>query len=106
MKFPFLFTKEITDPFIQGNFSRLVSYFTKDPFIKGEFKFFEITEPGAVANKDFPHNLGYEPRDIILMHNLNNTTLTWHYPDFTSTNIRYTLSGATTLRFLLGRYAE
>ena len=106
MIFPFLFTKEIKDLWVQQNFPRLKNYFAAYPFVKGEFGFYEITEPGAVAAKDFPHNLGFQPADIILMHNLNNVTLTWHYTDFTTTNIRYTLSGATTIRFLLGRYAE
>jgi hypothetical protein len=106
MKFPFLFTKEIADPFVQGNFSRLSAFFKADPITKCELSFFEITETGAVTDKDFPHNLGYEPKDIILLHNLNNVALTWVYTAFNATNIRYTLGGATTLRFLLGRYAE
>lgn len=105
MMFPFLFTQEIKDLWVQQNFTRLKNYFASYPFTKSEFTFFEIVETGAVTNKDFPHNLGFEPRDIIMLHNLNNVTHTWVYTEFNSATIRYTLGGATTIRFLLGRYA-
>lgn len=104
--FPFLFTKEITDQWTQENFLRVQDFFKAFPFIKGEFKFFEIVETAAVTNHEFPHNLGFQPKDVILLSNLENVALTWSYKDFTTDKIKYTLGGPTTLRFFLGRYAE
>ena len=101
--FPTLFRKEIDDEFIQANFQRLMDYFDDHPMIQGDFKFFEIELPSAVANFTYPHNLGYQPKDLILMHNSQNVTVTFNYLSFDREFISFTTSGATTLRFLLGR---
>lgn len=110
--FPFLFTKEIKDQFAQENFLRIADYFAADPFTSSHFQFFEFVVP-AISGRTttypytsvLPHNLGFQPKDVLLLHNLNNATLTWNYADFTETNISFTVSAATTIRALIGRYA-
>jgi hypothetical protein len=104
MTFPKLFVKEIDDGFTQENFKRVEDYFRSDPYDKFGFKFLEIAIPSSVSSQPFKHFLGYQPKDIILTHNLNNATITFHYSLFTSEDIFITSSAATTLRFLVGRY--
>jgi len=101
--FPKLFRKEIQDAHIQENFVRINDFFADDPVSNGGFKFFEVFAPGAVTDFSFPHNLGYQPKDVILMHNSQNATVTFNYLAFDSTFIKFTTSGPTVLRFLLGR---
>lgn len=101
--FPFMFTKEVKDAYAQENFLLMADYFKSDPFVQGGFKFFEVTHAAAISNHLFVHNLGFHPKDLILMHNLTNVSVTFDYANFDANHIKYTLSGPTTLRFLLGR---
>lgn len=101
--FPSLFKKEIEDAFIQENFKRINDFFLEDPVSNGGFKFFEVSIPTAVTGYQHPHNLGYQPKDVILLHNSTNATVTFNYLAFDKTFIDITTSGATVLRFLLGR---
>lgn len=110
--FPFLFTKEIKDQWTQENFLRLADFFAKDGLTLCQFKFFEFVVPEIAGRTTaypktsiLPHNLGFVPKDIITLHNLNNATLTWNYSAFDATNISFTVSAATTIRALIGRYA-
>lgn len=102
--FPYLYRKEIPDEFAQENFKRILDYFTKDAITRANFEFLTVSPTAAVTNLKVPHKLGYVPKDVILMHNLNNVTVTFNYSKFDATNIDVTLSGATTIRFLAGRY--
>jgi hypothetical protein len=104
MPFPKLFVKEIKDEFVQENFKRVEDYYRKDPLDRSNFEFLEVNIPSAVTASAFPHFLGYMPKDVILMHNLNNASVTFHYSLFDKTNLYITSSGITTLRMLIGRY--
>lgn len=103
MIFPYLYTKEIVDPKAQDNFKRITNYFKASPIDRCDFKFFEVEASGTFL---YPHNLAYTPKDVILLHNLNNATVTFNYANFTRTDISITVSAPTTLRFLLGRYED
>lgn len=114
--FPFLFSKEIKDEYTQENFVRLVDYFRNDAYTRTRFKFFEfvipeVTRTPAIAlvypyTAVIPHYLGFLPKDVITLHNLNNVTLTWNYTAFTKNNVSFTVSAATTIRALIGRYED
>jgi hypothetical protein len=104
MRFPGLFKKEIVDAFAQENFRRILDYFAVDPVSRSSFEFVETTISGAVTNSPVLHHLGFAPKDVILMHNLNNATVTFSYSLFNSTHIYVTSTAATTLRMLIGRY--
>ena len=105
MTFPFLLRKEIKDEFSQENFTRIQDYFRALALDRCEFQFFEIVYAGAVTAASHPHQLNFVPKDVILLHNLANTTVTFLYSQFDRTNIYVTTGAATTLRFLLGRYS-
>lgn len=104
MNFPVLLKKEIEDLYAQENFKRLGEYFFSDALTKCKFEFLTVTFTGSSTNFKLVHKLGYVPKDVILMHNLNNVTVTFSYSSFDENFIVLTVSGATTLRMLVGRY--
>lgn len=105
MSFPFLLRKEVKDEFSQENFKRIQDYFTGLALDRCNLEFFEVEYAGAVTAAPHPHQLKFIPKDVILLHNLTNTSVTFLYDQFDRTNIYITTGAATTLRFLLGRYA-
>lgn len=104
MIFPVLLKKEIEDIYTQENFKRLGEYFRIDPVTRCRFEFLETVIPGSVTNMQVFHRLGYVPKDVILLHNSTNATVTFGYSLFTDEAVYVTSSAATTLRFLVGRY--
>lgn len=104
MTFPTLFKKDIKEEFTQTNFVRLSDFFAADALTRCGFEFISCVVPGAVTNAPVVHRLGYAPKDVILMHNLTNATVTFNYGLFDDTNIYVTTNAATTLRMLVGRY--
>jgi len=104
MRFPNLFKKEIPEEFTQTNFLRISDYFAGDTVTRCGFEFIACVVPGAVTNAPVVHRLGYAPKDVILMHNFNNATVTFNYGLFDATTIYVTTNAATTLRMLVGRY--
>jgi len=102
--FPFLLRKEVEDEFSQENFKRIQDYFIAQALDRCNFQFLEIPVTGVVTNKKFRHRLGFVPKDIILMHNLNNQSVTWNYSLFSSTELDFDCAGSTILRILAGRY--
>lgn len=110
MSAPALQLASIADPIVQENFSNLADFYRGDPFSRGEFKFFEFVIPSTNAAISYPysliqpHGLGFMPKDVILLHNLNNVAVTWEYSSFTVNTITVTVGAATTLRALIGRF--
>ena len=102
--FPFLLRKEVEDEYSQENFLRIQDYFKSQALDRCGFKFITIEVPGAVTNQAFQHRLGFVPKDILVLQNSQNVTLTWNWSAFTSTDLVFTTSGATSLRLLVGRY--
>lgn len=104
MTFPFLLKKEIEDQYVQENFKRIMDYGNANPLDRCSFQFFSIEIPGSVTNFKYKHGLGFRPLDVIIMHNVNNVSITLNYSKFDSNDLDITASGATTLRCLVGRY--
>ena len=71
------------------------------------FKFFKITETGAVVNKTVKHLLNYLPKDVIMLStNPSTSTITFQPESYTSSDLVYSTSGACTVRFLIGTFKE
>jgi hypothetical protein len=102
--FPHLFTKEIEDQFVQDNFKKIETFMREFPFAVINMDFYEIIFAGPFTNYKHKHSLNFTPKDVIMTHNLNNATVTFNYSLFDSVNIDLTVSAATTIRFLLGRF--
>ena len=101
-----LLIKEIEDKWVRENFQRLQDFIRLEALFKGNWKFLEITMTAAVTNRDFEHGLGFQPKDVIQLSLTEGVTWDWKYSRFTPTTVRFTTSGAGTIRALVGRYEE
>lgn len=92
-------------PLIRENFSRLKRLLTQQTLLKGEFKFLEITFTQAVTNFQYPHKLGFVPKDVIQT-SLIGANLTWNYDLFTREFLDITTTGPCVVRAYIGTYSE
>lgn len=101
---PFFFKKEIDDEYIQENFKRLTQYLKDEALLRCNFKFLQIKISQPENRIKYPHQLDFIPKDIIIVHNLNNAVVTFHYADFDKSNLIFDVSASTELRLLVGRF--
>lgn len=100
-----LILKDVSDPWIQENFSRIKRYIAQQTVLDGNFKFFEVDIPDAFTEKPFKHNLSFVPRDIIILNAEGDLNFYFNYPLFDRENIYITTSGPVVIRFLAGLYS-
>lgn len=103
-----LILKEITDKYVQENFRRIENEIRGDALSKGAFLFFTHTFKRAETKLKIPHNLGFQPSDVLQLSvsKPDTATVTWHYDSFDKTNIVVSSSAACTVRAYVGRYGE
>lgn len=103
-----LYVSQIEDPYLQKNFSTLGEQFSTIPFLKGDWGFLEFKIKTTGNNQKIPHNLPFQPKDIILLSNVDGT-ITFNYGLFDRTylNINATVTTSPmTVRIFVGRYTE
>jgi hypothetical protein len=76
------------------------------PFLKGKWQFIEYTVTSAVANQKIPHQLGFAPKDIILLSRTGLASVTFNNDSFNDKTIDITTTAATRIRMLVGTYRE
>lgn len=101
-----LITTQIKDPYVLQNFDRLNAFFSEENIVTSKFKHFEITFTGAVTNQKFPHNLGFQPKDVILTSKIGAGNITFNYDLFDRVNLDITTTGACVVRLFLGTYKD
>lgn len=101
-----LLTNEIKDIFILENFNRLNAFFNIVDLFRGEWRFFELTFTAAVTNQKIPHNLGFEPKDIIQTSKTGAGSITFNYSLFDQTYFNITTTGSCVVRFFAGTYKK
>ena len=101
-----LILKDIEDEYVRENFFRLSEYVKRDSIRKPLWKFFEITFEAGGTDIEYPHNLGYIPKDVLVTSCSNNENVVFNYDEFTRTHLVMSPSGACTVRFFAGRYEE
>lgn len=102
-----LLIAEVTDKFSQENFKRLIGYFKTQEFMKGEWRFVEITLNSAVTEYKYPHRIGFMPMDVVQTRlTPAGVTLTWNYSKFDTEYINISTSAACVVRAFIGRYSE
>jgi len=103
-----LFSSQILDKYVRQNFDYIAEYVRGDCFRKGNFAFREYTFGGTGYPKTttVAHNLGFIPKDLIQLSATGGATLVWDYDSFDRTNLKVTVSAATTARVYVGRYEE
>lgn len=100
------YTNEIGDIYIKENFIRLNNFIQDDGMLRGEWKFFTLTFPAAVTAEKIPHNLGFQPKDIVQTSKTGTGSITFNYSSFTPTYFNITTTGACVVRFFAGTYNE
>lgn len=99
-----LLLKDITDPYIRENFSRLLQFVQKSTILQGEFEFFDLDISKAETNFAFPHGMNFIPRDVLVLSAVGDQRFYFRYQEFDRTSLHVTTSGPVRIRFLAGAY--
>lgn len=94
----------VRDEYVRENFRQIKEEATNQVFFNKNFQFREVIFTQAETNFKYAHNLAFTPKDVILLSKTGSATVTFNYDSFDATNLDITVSGATTLRFFVGRY--
>jgi hypothetical protein len=100
-----LLLREIKDTYVRDNFARITDYLKAERALDG-FRFRTITFTEAQANFKFPHTLGYEPKDVLVLSKTGAGDITFNYDKFDQTNLDITTTGPVEVRVLVGAYKE
>jgi len=95
--------EEIEDERVREAVQWFYDYLKQESLLRGKFQFFNITTKNAVTALKIPHNLGFQPKDIIKTSEIGGTA-TFLYNQFTPKYIVLTTSAAMTVRFFGGSY--
>ena len=99
-----LLISQLTDNLLQENFRNILNYTQSQPWLQGDWKFYEVAFTTAVTNFRFKHNLAFRPKDILLTAKTGSATVTFNYDLFSSEFLDITTDAATTIRFFAGSY--
>jgi hypothetical protein len=91
-------------PYVQEFFRQIQDFINNDPILATGFKFYEITVDKSVVEFTYPHRLTFMPKDVILLNVSDEESVTFHYDNFTNTNLVFTTTGACTFRAFIGTY--
>lgn len=111
MTLPTFDISNISDQFVQENFSKFVEFLRNEPYLNGDFTLITGTITGNVSSQKFRHNLKFIPKDAILTSAIWSGTigvLTFLNASFDSENIMVKTTGLSstetvTFRALIGR---
>ena len=95
--------EEIEDERVREALQWMYEYLKQEAILRGKFNFFAITTKNAVTGLKIPHNLGFQPKDILKTSEIGGTA-TFLYNQFTPQYIVLTTSAAMTVRFFGGSY--
>jgi len=96
-----LITENLSIESARENFQKLNDFIKTHPILGGNFKHFEITVENASATYKVYHRLGFRPKDVIITY-ISSGTATPVYNSFTTELIELNVSGASTIRLLIG----
>ena len=99
-----LILKDIEDEYSRENFARIKSYIADQPFLQGEWEFFEISFLGVVTNFSFKHSLKFRPTDIVQTSSIGPGVVQWNYQSFSNEFLSITTTGRVTVRAFVGAY--
>lgn len=97
-----LFIEEINDTPTREALIRLVEQLKTIPFVNGNWDFIE--KPLKIGDNSLNHNLGFKPKDVIILSQTGQSVLTPKYNLSTKTTITINSSLATSVRLLVGEY--
>src|SRR3990167_3596868 len=94
----------IIDPYVLSNLKHIKDFLDKAIILNAEWRLLEIAFDGAKTEAKYAHNLGFEPKDVILLsvREDGTGTVSFHYDQFESYFIVLSVDGACTIRVLVG----
>jgi hypothetical protein len=101
-----VYVDSIEDINVREAFRELLDALQQSPFLKGKWTFKEVTVGASVANKRVPHNLGFKPKDAVVISKSGTADVFFNFDEFDETYVDFTTSDATTVRFWVGTYNE
>lgn len=101
-----LLITEIADKWTRENFRKIQDYLRDVAVLRGEFSFFTIAVTATTTSRDYTHNLGFRPKDVITLSVSGGYDVVWDYDNFTATTVRFSTSGPCTIRAYIGRHEE
>ena len=103
-----LYVSQVTDMYMQQNMKALSDIFSTNPFLKGQWRFFNFDLTVTGTNVKLEHKLGFVPTDVLVTSVINGT-IVFKNASFDSTNIVFDNTVTTspmTVRAFIGRYTE
>jgi hypothetical protein len=96
---------KVDDEYTKQSLKRIERYINNQPMERSHFIFLDlsVTSKTYPYTTKIPHSLGFAPMDVITTY-VTGGTVTWLYEQFTDTDIVFTVSAATRVRFFVGRY--
>lgn len=83
------------------NFLKIADFVLNHPILGGNFKLIEVVVRNPSSNYKVYHRLGFEPKDVIIMH-ISSGTVTPIYNSITKDTLELDVSAASTIRMLVG----
>lgn len=101
-----LILKDIDDPYVRENFSRISKYLENQAILAGNWKFYRVEVPNAVVNFKFRHNLTFTPKDVIILSIDGNKNVDFRFDLFNQEYIVFSTQGPVAFRMLAGSYPD
>lgn len=108
-----LIIDSVADVIVRENFDRIRRFVKEGLFARfvGRFVAIDVDYPTnytpyAAYTFLWPHNLGFQPQDVIQTSLIGDAYLQWNYDRFTATNVSITVTNACVVRAFLGSYVE
>lgn len=96
---------DVEDPIIKQNFQNIERDFNGNVFKDDNFRFFKADVINGTTR--FSHNLGFQPKDVILLsYSPDTATISFKFDSFTRDEILIVSNQAVSIRFFLGSYKE
>ena len=103
-----LYVSQVEDVYMQQNMKAISDIFNTNPFLKGQWRFMEITIQNTATAVKYQHNLPFIPTDVLVTSTLNGT-ITFKYASFDKDFLVFDATVTTApmvVRALVGRYTE
>jgi len=97
---------QIKDSATKAAIQRLRDAFREQPFLRGEWEFFEITFTKAQDNFKYPHGFDFVPKDVLQTYISTDTAVIWNFHLFDRNNLDITIAAPCTVRAFIGRFEQ
>lgn len=102
-----LFLVNITDTWIRKSLELIQNEVNlKQPLLRGQWRFFELSFIGPQAHMKVKHNLGFQPKDILLTSTIGPGIFNVNFDLTDKDNLDITTTDSCKIRAFIGTYSE